>query len=149
MLQLVRAGQARVEPVWGPLLDIKGAPLCQGEFLVKPTNATDRRRWQKEHKMCSKCNGVGVLPFGDGAPKCPFCHGRPELPSMDKPEIQTALAGELCLGWRGVPSDEGGELEFTSQALEENVIAFPIFFWAILTRSGELGEGQAAAQGKA
>jgi hypothetical protein len=149
MLQMVRAGQVRTEPQWVALLDGKEQSLCQGEFLIKPSNAADRRRRQKSFKMCPKCAGLGVLPIGDGAPKCQFCHGRPDQPSMDKPEIQVAIAEELCLNWRGVPSDDGGELEFTSENLAENITAFPQLFWAMLAASDQIGEGQRANQGKA
>ena len=148
MLQMVRAGQARTEPKYVTLLDAADQPLCQGEFLIKPSNAADRRRRQKDFKMCPKCNGLGVLPLGESAPKCPFCHGRPEQPSMDQPTIQLAIAEEICLGWRGVPSDGGAELDFTQENLAENVAAFPQLFWSMIRVSDALGEGQVAASGK-
>ena len=149
MLQFARAGEARPEPKWVPLLDAQDQPLCPGEFLIKPSNAADRRRRQKTHKICPKCGGLGVLPLGENAPKCPYCHGRPEQPSMDKPEIQLAIAEEICLNWRDVPASDGGDLEFTPENLAENIVAFPQLFWSMLRASDALGEGQAISTGKA
>jgi hypothetical protein len=138
------------DPVYVQLTTAEGESLIGGEFLVPPITAEMRRRWETRFNFCRKCGGIGIIPLGqDSAARCPVCRASSTAPTMDRPEIQQAIGSELCLGWRGVPTADGPEYEFTDEHRNELIQKFPEVFWSLLRTGKELAEGRATASGKA
>lgn len=101
------------EPQETEILDEHNKPVLGGKWTLLPVDDNRRKTWQQRYHLCPKCGGLGFLPIGKYAPKCPSCGGRDNQPSFADAKIRTAIFDEIVLDWRDFTTATGKDIPFS------------------------------------
>jgi hypothetical protein len=117
-------------------------------FKLRPIRDADRRRWQKQFKLCRTCGGLTFIPIRDHASACPTCGGGRIGQSFDDVDVRRAVLKEICLGWSNwFVNDGSDEIPFT-EAMRDKVAEFAPIFYAIREAADGLLQQVETEEGK-
>jgi len=101
------------EPQETEILDEQGKLVMSGKWTLLPVDDSRRKAWQQRYHLCQKCGGLGFLPFGKYAPRCPACGGRDGQPSFSDPKVRRGIFEEIVLEWKEFTTKNGTDIPYT------------------------------------
>jgi hypothetical protein len=96
------------------------------KFMLVPVRQRDRDRWQKEHKMCPTCGGLGFFPGEKRLLTCPRCKGQAG-PSHASPDVRAAILNDIVKGWSGWLSASGRDIPYSEQTVAKVAEDFDLY----------------------
>jgi hypothetical protein len=124
------------EPQETEIMDENGKLVLSGRWTLLPVDDSRRKAWQQRFHLCSKCGGLGFLPLGKHAPKCPSCGGREGQPSFSDPKVRQSIFEEIVVGWDGFETASGKEIDYNRTLAGRLAAEHQDVFFAVL-RSAE------------
>lgn len=126
------------EPQETEIRDEKGKQVLSGRWTLLPVDDSRRKAWQQRFHLCQKCGGLGFLPLGKYAPKCPACGGRENQPSFTDGKIRAQIASELVVDWADFVTLQGTPIPFSRGLVERIAEEHQDVFYAILNSAAAL-----------
>jgi hypothetical protein len=124
--------------------------LAAAEFLIQPISPAMEEEWQKRFRVCRKCGGWGMVPYGDNVLAiCPSCHDKEGAPSLNRLDIQLEIVPEFVLGWRSFADSAGEQYDVCEENFRVLIEGVPGWFAAAKRAGIALFRQRAAASGKA
>lgn len=126
------------EPRETEILDDKGKVVLSGTWTLLPVDDARRKAWQQRFHLCRSCGGLGFLPIGKHAPRCPSCGGRDTQPSFNDPKVRSQIFDEIVSGWQGFVTKSGGEIPYSRELASKLAAEHADAFFAVVRAAESL-----------